>query len=324
MASYFKHSSDSRNKGNIMQLRLKYGMAGYGLYCCLLELLIDYGEEKCFRDYSSLANELCVEEGMVKSVIEDFGLFVLEENFFYCRKIMNEVISKNKISRSRAEAGRKGGNKKAENLANATKNVAIGSPNLANATKNVAIGSPNLANATKNVAIGSERKEKEIKKDNISPTPPIKEINKEKENVLSDRSGNSAAVKKLYTRCREFFESYTNKQYHDIYYWTAKDAGQLKRLLNAIKFARKNHQKNGLPDPLPADDDSVYSAYCTFVTNAHDNGGSWIQQNFTMSILSSKYNEIKQTLCKNGKLQSNTGWSAPKHTAQEYDEGFGS
>ena len=209
---------------------------------------------------------------------------------------MNEVISKNKISRSRAEAGRKGGNKKAENL----------------------------ANATKNVAIGSERKEKEIKKENISPTPPIKEINKEKENVLSDRSGNSAAVKKLYTRCREFFESYTNKQYHDIYYWTAKDAGQLKRLLNAIKFARKNHQKNGLPDPLPADDDSVYSAYCTFVTNAHDNGGSWIQQNFTMSILSSKYNEIKQTLCKNGKLQSNTGWSAPKHTAQEYDEGFGS
>lgn len=296
MASYFKHSSDSRNKGNIMQLRLKYGMAGYGLYCCLLELLIDYGEEKCFRDYSSLANELCVEEGMVKSVIEDFGLFVLEENFFYCREIMNEVISKNKISRSRAEAGRKGGNKKAENL----------------------------ANATKNVAIGSERKEKEIKKENISPTPPIKEINKEKENVLSDRSGNSAAVKKLYTRCREFFESYTNKQYHDIYYWTAKDAGQLKRLLNAIKFARKNHQKNGLPAPLPVDDDSVYSAYCTFVTNAHDNGGSWIQQNFTMSILSSKYNEIKQTLCKNGKLQSNTGWSAPKHTAQEYDEGFGS
>lgn len=296
MASYFKHSSDSRNKGNIMQLRLKYGMAGYGLYCCLLELLIDYGEGKCFRDYSSLANELCVEEGMVKSVIEDFGLFVLEENFFYCREIMNEVISKNKISRSRAEAGRKGGNKKAENL----------------------------ANATKNVAIGSERKEKEIKKENISPTPPIKEINKEKENVLSDRSGNSAAVKKLYTRCREFFESYTNKQYHDIYYWTAKDAGQLKRLLNAIKFARKNHQKNGLPDPLPVDDDSVYSAYCTFVTNAHDNGGSWIQQNFTMSILSSKYNEIKQTLCKNGKLQSNTGWSAPKHTAQEYDEGFGS
>ena len=310
MASYFKHSSDSRNKGDIMQLRLKYGMAGYGLYCCLLELLVDYGEEKCCRDYSSLANELCVDEWMVKSVIEDFGLFVLEENFFYCEEIMNEVISKNKISKSRAEAGRKGGNKKAENLANATKNVAI--------------GSPNLANATKNVAIGSERKEKEIKKENISPTPPIKEINKEKENVLSDRSGNSAAVKKLYTRCREFFESYTNKQYHDIYYWTAKDAGQLKRLLNAIKFARKNHQKNGLPDPLPVDDDSVYSAYCTFVTNAHDNGGSWIQQNFTMSILSSKYNEIKQTLCKNGKLQSNTGWSAPKHTAQEYDEGFGS
>ena len=296
MASYFKHSSDSRNKGDIMQLRLKYGMAGYGLYCCLLELLVDYGEEKCCRDYSSLANELCVDEWMVKSVIEDFGLFVLEENFFYCEEIMNEVISKNKISKSRAEAGRKGGNKKAENL----------------------------ANATKNVAIGSERKEKEIKKENISPTPPIKEINKEKENVLSDRSGNSAAVKKLYTRCREFFESYTNKQYHDIYYWTAKDAGQLKRLLNAIKFARKNHQKNGLPDPLPVDDDSVYSAYCTFVTNAHDNGGSWIQQNFTMSILSSKYNEIKQTLCKNGKLQSNTGWSAPKHTAQEYDEGFGS
>ena len=285
-------------------------MAGYGLYCCLLELLVDYGEEKCCRDYSSLANELCVEEVMVKSVIEDFGLFVLEENFFYCEEIMNEVISKNKISKSRAEAGRKGGNKKAENLASATKNVAN--------------GSSDLASATKNVANGSECKEKEIKKENISPIPPIKEINKEKENVLSDRSGNSAAVKKLYTRCREFFETYTNKQYHDIYYWTAKDAGQLKRLLNAIKFARKNHQKNGLPDPLPVDDDSVYSAYCTFITNAHDNGGSWIQQNFTMSILSSKYNEIKQTLCKNGKLQSNTGWSAPKHTAQEYDEGFGS
>ena len=290
MASYFKHSSDSRNKCDIMQLRLKYGMAGYGLYCCLLELLVDYGEEKCCRDYHSLANELCVDEGMVQSVIEDFGLFVLEEKFFYCEEIMNEVISKNKISKSRAEAGRKGGNKKAENLASATKNVAN--------------GSSDLASATKNVANGSERKEKE--------------------NVLSDRSGNSAAVKKLYTRCREFFEVYTNKQYNDIYYWTAKDAGQLKRLLNAIKFARENHQKNGLPDPLPVDDDSIYSAYCTFVTNAHDNGGSWIQQNFTMSILSSKYNEIKQTLCKNGKLQSNTGWSAPKHTAQEYDEGFGS
>lgn len=100
------------------------------------------------------------------------------------------------------------------------------------------------------------KREKEIKKENF-PHTPIKEINKEKEkDVLTDGCNFLSGDRKLLNkRAREVFEKFFFEKYGTTYYWSAKDAGNMTRLLNAIRFSRENR-----PKPLPTDVDNLIKA----------------------------------------------------------------
>lgn len=41
MASYFSHDCNARNDPKILELRMKHGMAGYGIYFSILEKLME-------------------------------------------------------------------------------------------------------------------------------------------------------------------------------------------------------------------------------------------------------------------------------------------
>lgn len=166
----------------------------------------------------------------------------------------------------------------------------------------------------------SSLNEKETKKKK-SPIPPIKKI-KKKEVVLTDGSQLLPDGKVvLNKRAREVFEKIYQELYGTTYYWTAKDAGQMTKLLNAIKFSRQNR-----PLPLQNDTDSVIDALEKFLLSINK---TWINDNFSVVMIASHYNEIISELKNkknNGKAMYRTDNSADCRRAEiisnvaSYDE----
>ena len=168
--------------------------------------------------------------------------------------------------------------------------------------------------------LSSSLNEKETKKKN-SPIPPIKKI-KKKEVVLTDGSQLLPDGKVvLNKRAREVFEKIYQELYGTTYYWAAKDAGQMTKLLNAIKFSRQNR-----PLPLQNDTDSVINALEKFLLSINK---TWINDNFSVAMIASHYNEIISELKNkknNGKAMYRTDNSADCRRAEivsnvaSYDE----
>ena len=163
----------------------------------------------------------------------------------------------------------------------------------------------------------------ERKKEDIPPIPPIEE--KKKEVSYQTDSGRSTAGT-LHQRCRKFFEAYVSERYPEEYYWTAKDAGQLKVLLNAIRFTRKSHKaEDGNADPRPTDDENMFSAFKAFVEYAYNKGDTWLLGNFTIPNLSSRYNSLRQTTNRietNGTHRRKESGVPTYASKDEYDKGF--
>lgn len=309
------------NSPEVMRARMEHGMAAYGIYVTLMQLLEEDEDHKLSKDYSMIAYEMRVDISVVQSVVEDFDLFEVEEEYFYSKELSDTIEQARKVSEARARAGRAGGAAKARNFAENAKESS----------------SKCQANARKNVANARNPKENETEKENLSPKTPIKEKDKEKENCLSRRlSSNelflspertSACKKppKEHTIChrgRQIFEAYFLELYGEPYYWQAKDAKAMNSILKKIAFARSH--KNS---PLPTDDDSLLKAWGEFL---HLIDKTWIMNNFSVNKIDSQYNEIvsemknhKQNVTSNGN-NTKTGWKAPDHKdTSAYRSGFG-
>lgn len=145
-------------------------------------------------------------------------------------------------------------------------------------------GSPNSRPNT------AQKKDKEITKEN-SPHTPYIENNKETECPNGRLPSGPAGPPALNQRARLCFEEVYRKIYNAEYYWSAKDAGQMTQLLNKIRFSREKRAT-----PLPTDDDSLISALHQFLTSINK---EWISNNFSVSMISSHYNEIISELKNN-------------------------
>lgn len=82
----FRHCSNERNKANVIKLRMKYGAAGYGVYMMILERLAEEPQLRAELDYDVLAYDFHVETDMIRHIVEDFDLFIIDldgENFHH-------------------------------------------------------------------------------------------------------------------------------------------------------------------------------------------------------------------------------------------------
>ncbi|NLH46814.1 MAG: DUF4373 domain-containing protein [Acholeplasmataceae bacterium] len=114
MNNYFSHDSNARNSDKLIPLRMKLGAEGYGIYFMLLERLRDEKDYMSIKDYNMLAFDLRVDASKVKSVIEDFRLFVFTEDgkYFYSEGFKKRMDIKDIESIKRSEAGKKGAAKR--------------------------------------------------------------------------------------------------------------------------------------------------------------------------------------------------------------------
>lgn len=136
--SYFSHDSNARNSDKLIKLRMRHKAAGYGVYFMILERLREEPEYMSVKDYNMIAFDLREDASLIKSVVEDFGLFVFTEDgkYFYSESFKRRMEIKDEKTQKRVEAGKKGLEKRWGNgnaIANAIKNDGNA---IANATEN--------------------------------------------------------------------------------------------------------------------------------------------------------------------------------------------
>ena len=337
----------------VMRARIKHGIAAYGIYVALMQLLEEDEDHKLSKDYSMIAYEMRVDVSVVQSVVEDFDLFEVEEEYFYSKELSDTIEQARKVSEARARAGRAGGAAKARNfvanakessskcLANASESLANATNSLANATDILANASESLANATNSLAnatdilanasesLANAKQMPESKESSPNPSKNIYSVPTEREDNIKLSSPSSARTRKSkpkeFTIChkgRQIFEKYYQELYDSAYYWQPKDAKAMNSILKKISFARSHKTV-----PLPIDDESLLKALEEFLRRIDK---TWIMNNFSVNKIDSQYNEIvsemknhRQNVTDNGN-NTKTGWKAPDHKdTSAYRSGFG-
>lgn len=108
--SYFSHDSNARNSEKLIRLRMRHKAAGYGVFFMILERLREEPNYMSVKDYNVIAFDLREDASLIKSVVEDFGLFVFTEDgkYFYSESFSRRMGIKDEEKAKRSEAGKKG------------------------------------------------------------------------------------------------------------------------------------------------------------------------------------------------------------------------
>jgi hypothetical protein len=111
---YFAHDFNARNDEKITLLRMKHGMLGYGVYFAILERLGEATDYAGVADYNIIAYDLRVDASVVKSVINDFGLFAFTANgeCFYSESLIRRMKPLESLQEQRRKAGIKSAEKR--------------------------------------------------------------------------------------------------------------------------------------------------------------------------------------------------------------------
>jgi len=149
-AYYFSHDYNTRNDEKIKNLLREHSMIGYGLFWAIVEEL--YNNANVMQThYKGIAYDLRTDEHLVKSVVEDFGLFVVKDGFFSSNSIQRRIEQRQEKSDKAKGSAEVRWNKRNEANANAS---------IIN------------ANASINDAIKERKEIKESKEDDESQNQP--------------------------------------------------------------------------------------------------------------------------------------------------------
>lgn len=93
----------------MIRLRMDHGPAGYGIYFMLLERLRNDDHFECELDYGVLAFDLDCDQEMIRSVINDYGLFEIIDDGqkFYSIELTEKMEYMQQSKQKRIEAARK-------------------------------------------------------------------------------------------------------------------------------------------------------------------------------------------------------------------------
>jgi hypothetical protein len=102
---YFSHDYNSRNDRKVKNLLMKHGVAGLGVYWCIIEMLYEENGYLPESDCERIAFELRTDINLVKSVVFDFELFEIAYNKFYSRTAIDRLkLQKSKSKKAQESA----------------------------------------------------------------------------------------------------------------------------------------------------------------------------------------------------------------------------
>ena len=116
----FRTSKYNAKKVEIDGIKFDSKAEGYGIFFMLIERLREEEGYKSTIDYDALAFDLRVEPEKVKQVVENYDLFKITEDgkYFYSDSFNERMEMMDAKRKKRAEAGKKGAEKRWENRQN--------------------------------------------------------------------------------------------------------------------------------------------------------------------------------------------------------------
>ena len=100
---YFSHDYNSRADEKIKLLIRRHGILGYGIFWAIIEDL--YNNANALRtDYEGIAYDLRVDIKIVKSVINDFDLFIIKDDFFGSFSVQRRLEDRNAKSKKASDS----------------------------------------------------------------------------------------------------------------------------------------------------------------------------------------------------------------------------
>jgi hypothetical protein len=103
---YFTHDYNARSDSKIKNLIRGHQMLGYGIYWAIIEDLYQ-NNNVLPLDCDLISYELRVDTTIVKSIIEDFELFVIKDNTFGSSSVEKRLLDRDKKSKTAQDNARK-------------------------------------------------------------------------------------------------------------------------------------------------------------------------------------------------------------------------
>ena len=186
MKEYFSHDYNASLDPKIIALIGDYGAIGYGIYWRIVEMLHSENEHKLpLKEYiyRALAKQMVTSVEQISTIINDcinvYELFIKDNDFFYCQRVLDNIEVRTKISESRSKAGKIS----AERRKNAT-----------NVEQSLTSVQQNSTKFNKE----KEIKEKEIKEKEIKENNNKEEIKKEDEIPIDEKQFNYLEYRTYY------------------------------------------------------------------------------------------------------------------------------
>lgn len=103
-AAYFTHDYNARTDPKLQEVIMTHGMAGIGVYWCIVETMYEQGGRLPTKSINSIAYNLHTSEDIVRSIIYDFELFVVEGDEFMSNAVKSRIVKKEEISAMKQKA----------------------------------------------------------------------------------------------------------------------------------------------------------------------------------------------------------------------------
>lgn len=101
---YFSHDNNARRDDKMKKLRRAYpDGSGYGIYWMLIEELHESSELRiALSEIENLAYDLHLDEEKMRSIINDFGLFSVDDQFFWSNRLLTDMEKREFKNRSKS------------------------------------------------------------------------------------------------------------------------------------------------------------------------------------------------------------------------------
>ena len=102
---YFSHDYNTRNDQKIKKLISKHGYLGYGIFWAIVEDLYN-NANALHLDYDSIAFDLRTTKELVKSIVNNFDLFIINGDMFGSMSIQKRLDERDEKSKKARESAR--------------------------------------------------------------------------------------------------------------------------------------------------------------------------------------------------------------------------
>lgn len=104
---YFTHDFNAQNDEKVESMIFRLGWESYGLFWALIEKLAQDPNHRLKKEYDRISNVLRTTENLIKRIVEDFGLFVVDLEFFYSERLIRHFEKREEKSQKAKDSIKK-------------------------------------------------------------------------------------------------------------------------------------------------------------------------------------------------------------------------